>query len=272
MGTLRTSELVSIAYFLAVALMAWRRSVRPAVRIGTSAVALIVAAAVYAVALTGTGPPRGWVAVRDWLPVALLLLSYWLPAALVSGPLLSFERWLLAVDRRVLASRPGRALTCAPRAARELLEAGYLAVYPMVPLGFALLAAAGLRGHADRFWTTVLAAEYLCYFLLPLLPSRPPRDIEGFAAYGGKHSTVRRLNLAILGRASNRWNTFPSGHVAGAAACALAILPLMPAAGAALLALSVLIAAGSVAGRYHYAADAVAGALVAGLVALLLAV
>jgi membrane-associated phospholipid phosphatase len=74
---------------------------------------------------------------------------------------------------------------------------------------------------------------------------------------------MRRLNTWILEGASNGWNTFPSGHVAGSLACGLAVAPRLPAAGAALMVIAGLIAVASVAGRYHYAADAAAGVLLA---------
>jgi membrane-associated phospholipid phosphatase len=266
----RTSELISVAYFVVLAASAFAARRRP-FSLRTGAAACGVAAAVIAAAWLGGEDEEAWTAAfRDWLPLVLLLLSYWLPAALVSAPRVSLERRLLAFDARLLRLLP-RPFCAPPRALRELLEVAYLAVYPMVPAAFGLLLAAGLGAHADRFWTTVLASEYACYILLPLLPTRPPRDVERTEAYGGRPTTIRRLNLFVLGRASNRWNTFPSGHVAGAAACALAVLPLLPATGGVLLALAALIAVGSVAGRYHYAADALAGLVVAGLAALLLA-
>ena len=71
------------------------------------------------------------------------------------------------------------------------------------------------------------------------------------------------MNLAVLNRASVQWNTFPSGHTAASLATALVVWSYMPAAGIVLAVLAVSIAAGSVAGRYHYAADAVAGAIAA---------
>ena len=272
MGALRTSELVSVAYFLLIAVMASTRPVPRAVRLRTGGLALAVAVSVVlAAGAAGGDASVAGAAIRDWLPLPLLLVSYWLPSALVTAPRLAFERSLLAIDRRLLGSAAGRAVTRAPRPVREVLELGYLAVYPMVPLAFALLLGGGFRSSADRFWSTVLTAEYLCYILLPLLPTRPPREIDRDSAYGGRGSAVRCLNLRILDRASNRWNTFPSGHVAGAAACALAVLPLLPGAGAALRALTALIAVGSIAGRYHYAADAASGLVVAGVAFLLFA-
>ena len=71
------------------------------------------------------------------------------------------------------------------------------------------------------------------------------------------------MNLAVLDRASVQWNTFPSGHTAASVATALAVASDMPLAGVVLGVVAVSIAAGSVVGRYHYAADALAGVAVA---------
>jgi membrane-associated phospholipid phosphatase len=88
-----------------------------------------------------------------------------------------------------------------------------------------------------------------------LLEARPPaRAIDG---------PLRRFNQAIAARGSIHANTIPSGHAAGAFACALAIGEALPIAGALFAALAVSIAAASVLGRYHYAADAVLGFAVA---------
>jgi len=55
-------------------------------------------------------------------------------------------------------------------------------------------------------------------------------------------------------------NTFPSGHAAASIAIALAVGSHVLFAGAVLGIVAVSIAAGSVIGRYHYAADVIAGA------------
>jgi len=63
----------------------------------------------------------------------------------------------------------------------------------------------------------------------------------------------------VLGRASIQSNTFPSAHVAGAIAAALAVAPRLPAIGAALGVIATGITIGSVLRRYHYAVDAIGG-------------
>jgi membrane-associated phospholipid phosphatase len=149
----------------------------------------------------------------------------------------------------------------APRVLVEYLELSYLLCYAVVPAGFAWLILAGFADQASRFWSVVLLAAFLCYGVLPWLPTRAPRALEG--ERGAWRSAVRRMNLAVLGRASVQWNTFPSGHTAASLATALALGSVAPVAGVVFGIVAVSIAAGSVAGRYHYAADAIAGALVA---------
>jgi hypothetical protein len=261
---LRVSEIVSMAYFGALAGAAWLRPVGRATR----AILTLLASGVAAATVLLAAFEPSWLAgvARDWLPLALLPIAYWTPSALITRAAPDFERWLLRGDRWFFATGAGDALRHAPRPLQELLEASYVLVYPMVPAGLGWLAAEGLRAEADRFWTVVLVSEYACYALLPVLPSRPPRASEPALGIPVVPSLVRRLNLFILGLASNHWNTFPSGHVAGAWATALAVGSVLPAAGCMLAALAAGITLGSVSGRYHYVADAAAGLLVAVLV------
>ena len=74
---------------------------------------------------------------------------------------------------------------------------------------------------------------------------------------------IRRFNLAVLRHVSTGVNTLPSGHVAASVAAALAVAPVIPAAGAVAVVLALSIALASVLGRYHYAVDAILGAVVA---------
>ncbi len=196
------------------------------------------------------------------MPFVYLLVGYWLPALLVSTPDARLEQWLLDVDRQLFGTDGLRAFEQrGPRALVEYLELAYLLCYAVVPAGYAWLLAAGYHHEANRFWSIVLLAAFLCYGMLPWLPTRAPRALESDRPRG--RSTVRQLNLAVLSRGSVQWNTFPSGHTAASIATALAVGTHVPAAGVVLGAIAVSIAIGSVVGRYHYAADAIAGVLVA---------
>ena len=204
-----------------------------------------------------------FVGMRHVMPLVYLLVGYWLPALLVRTPNLRFERRLLETDRTLfgidgLATFERRA----PRLLVEYLELAYLLCYAVVPAGDAVLVASGHdRDMLDRFWSCVLLASFICYGLLPWLPTRAPRAVG--PQRETPRSSIRRLNLAVLNRASVQWNTFPSGHTAASLATALAVGAYLPAAGVVLGVVAFSIAAGSVVGRYHYAADAVAGAVAA---------
>lgn len=249
---LRWSEWITIAYFVYLATAA---AVFPGgQRRRVVAVAVAVVSAVLAISRFST-----LAVLRDWMPLAYVVLGYWLPALLVTNTTSVFERTLLELDRRWLGAQG--AMTIRERAPRPMIEAfelAYLFCYPMVPIGFGSLYAAGLRDETDKFWTAVVLAVFGCYGVLPWLPTRPPRAIEGEPASPG---VIRRLNLQMLGRASIQLNTFPSGHAAASAATALAVGARLPAVGLALGLLAAGIAVGSVVGRYHYAADALAGVL-----------
>lgn len=239
-------EIVAAAYFAYLAGMAIaRRKLRPAVLALAPLVCVL------------------FVGMQYILPLVYLLVGYWLPALLVRTPNRRFERRLLDVDHTLfgidgLATFEQRA----PRLLVEYLELSYLLCYAVVPAGYAVLVASGHEGYAlDRFWSCVLLASFICYGLLPWLPTRAPRAVE--ATRGTARSSIRQVNLAVLNRASVQWNTFPSGHTAASLATALAVGAYMPAAGIVLGVVAFSIAAGSVVGRYHYAADALAGAVAA---------
>ena len=255
---LRASEWITVAYF---AYLAGAAAVVPRIgrqprrrAIGT---ALAVVIAVLTVAAFGTRATL-W---RDWMPLIYILIGYWLPALLVTGTNQEFERTLLTFDRWLGIENATTISQRAPRGVIELLELAYLCCSPMIPFGLRLLVLAGLREESDRFWTAVLLAVFGCYGVLPWLPTRPPRAIEGASMRSS--GLVRRVNERVLGLASIQLNTFPSGHAAASLATALAVGARLPLVGLPLGLLALAIAIGSVAGRYHYAADALAGVAVA---------
>ena len=256
---LRISERIVLGFFLYLAAVALfmrlpaDRKRRVIVR------AILISAFILAMAV-----PGGSVAAsaREWLPPIYLPLGYWLPAHLVKCTSPRLEGMLLEFDRRVFgANGLARVVNRAPRLLIELLELAYLFCYPVVPLGFAWLVLGGFPQEGDRFWTAVLLAGFSCYGLLPWFPTRAPRAIEETPAR--TRSSIRPLNLRVLDRASVQLNTFPSGHTAASLATALVVGAHLPLAGAVLGAIALSIAVGSVVGRYHYAADAIAGAAVA---------
>ena len=124
------------------------------------------------------------------MPLVYLLIGYWLPALIVREPNVRFEQRLLDFDRRLFGPDGlARFERSAPRAVIEYLELAYLLCYAVVPAGYACLLLAGHGGDAiDRFWSIVLLASFLCYGLLPWIPTRAPRAIEPAAAQGARRS------------------------------------------------------------------------------------
>jgi membrane-associated phospholipid phosphatase len=243
-------EWMVAAYFTALMLAAWLLPLRRRPRLQATAVAAAVLLAVFGLA------PSAPQMFRDWAPVAYLIAGYWMPALLVTpAPGGRFEEWLRETDARFR-----RVLPEVPRTLRPVAELGYLLCYPMVPLSFAIVWLNGAPGDVQRFWLAVLLAGYVCYVTLPWLVSRPPRLHPGQVARPG---ALEQLNAQVLGRVSHRLNTFPSGHVAVAAAAAASVAAVSVPAGAVLAGIVAAISVGAAAGGYHYAIDVVSGLAVA---------
>jgi membrane-associated phospholipid phosphatase len=257
-------EWLAIAYYLYLIGTALAMPALPAhLRTRVSSLALLLIALIAILAVADASLTR---AARSWLPLLYLVAGYWLPAQLVVRTNPAFEQTLMRLDRQWFGPR-GLATfrERAPKNVVDAFELAYLACYPLVPLGFiSLVAMRYAPADADRFWTTVLGAALPCYGTLPWLPSRPPRAIE--IATHDASSSIRNLNVRVLRDVSVGWNTFPSGHAAASIATALAVGVHLPRVGLVFGGVAAGICIGSVVGRYHYAADAVAGALVAGLV------
>ena len=202
--------------------------------------------------------------VRDWMPAVQILIAYWISGAFVGLPMPKAEAWLAKWDRW-LFDRAGvtRIAARAPRLILEALEAAYLSVYLVVPLGFAIVWFGAPDLDVRRYWTVVVASEVICYAMLPWIRTRPPRAIGDHLGIDAREVALRRVNLQVLHRGSIHANTVPSGHAAGALATALMVMEYMPIAGMVFLALAFAIMTGSIVGRYHYAMDSVLGALVA---------
>lgn len=258
---------IALAYAWYLAATAWSMRRFAAVRPGVlaAAVSVTVVAIVVDAGHVALPPPA-----RLWAPLPLLLAGYWLSGLFFVRPMPGVERWLLAMDERVLARSGWSRWGPRHRAVGRGLELGYLLVYVVVPAGAAVVGVAGAPAAIERFWTIVLLAAFACYGVLPWVQTRPPRAL---APGEGPPSALRQLNLAILERGSIQANTIPSGHTASAVAVALAVGLTAPVAGALFLVLAAIITAATVAGRYHFVLDAVLGVAVGaaafGLIALI---
>jgi membrane-associated phospholipid phosphatase len=255
----RVSEWVAVVYFGYLLLVAairppWPRRFAAAVW-STLTVALVVA--------VGSLPDaRLTRIVRDWAPAVSLVSGYWVSGMYFVAPMPDVERRLLTFDEWLLGDRGGaRVIDRIPSFVLELLEFAYFGCFLFVPGAFLTLVWLGYASVADRFWTLVLLGELGSFGMLPWIQTRPPRTLETDGAIDRRPLLLRRLNRFMVRTTSIQVNTFPSGHVAGSLATAIAVSEVLPSLAPWMLGAAILISVATVIGRYHYAADAVAGAL-----------
>jgi membrane-associated phospholipid phosphatase len=203
----------------------------------------------------------GSIVVREWLmPPVLLLVGYWTSGQFFAAPMTGIERALTVFDRSFGVDA---AIRATPRWLQTVLEAAYAGVYLLVPAALLIRFATLADGQPDEFWTVVLVTDFICFGCLPWIQTRPPRAIVVRAPW---RSGVRSLNEQLLAKTSIQHNTFPSGHAAEALACLLLVAAAPGPIVAAVAVAALLVSTGAVLGRYHYAADALAGWIVAAVV------
>jgi membrane-associated phospholipid phosphatase len=262
---IRRSEWVLIAYFIYAAVLAFYR-------VGTfpnrAAIALIVPVALVVLAYADTRSRSNvWSIVRDWLPAALVLTAYWTIDWVTRPPgdrelehaLIGWDRWLLNDwGLREAIERSGPVVP-------HVLECAYLLLYAVLPVSIAGFYLCHRRRSLDDFLFPFLLGTLTTYALLPHFPTEGPR----FAFPGDdlplEISIVRRFNMWILKHGDIHSSVFPSGHVAVGFSAAFAMrlaLPQRPALASTLFTIAVLVWVGTIYGRYHYAADGLAGLIV----------
>jgi membrane-associated phospholipid phosphatase len=254
---MRLWEAASITFFLALVIVS-----PVALRSGFGRFAKVVAGALagllitFAIAAIPYAP-----ALHDWFgPPALLLMGYWISGWLFVAPRTGQEQILLRIDERLDILPVARRL---PRVLVELLEASYVGIYPLIPIALLVHLTLTPDPDAERFWSVLLITDYICFIALACVQTRPPRAFERVAPW---QSSVRPFNMRLVGAASIQVNTFPSGHAAEALAAALLVTGAPLPVVIVMWLNAVAVSAAAVLGRYHYAADALAGWAVAFLV------
>jgi len=268
MQQLRAAEWINVLAFSVYSVLAWSRGKLDRTRrlritaLGVAGLALTFFAAVI---LPRFVSPLAASVTRDWIPYLLLLMFYWQGGWFVTRADVAFEARLQRWDATLVIPAlewcshhtPGKWIL-------SYLEVAYMFCYASMPLGLAALYLLRQGAQAGHFWTVVLLATYPSYGMLPFIPTRPPRALAEKWPVRPSSTGIREWNLWILQHASIHANTFPSGHVATSFACALVLLRFAPLwLGLVFLWIAISIALGAVAGRYHYAADAILAASIA---------
>ncbi len=215
-------------------------------------------------------------ATRDWFPCVLIPLAYRESGLFFTpDPTHRLDHLFIGWDNALLQnSWVSHGLSLGSGWLQPYLEFSYMLCYPLVPLGLLSLILGRQQGSLkrsklsgadatiDRFWTAVLLAVLTCYVLYPFFPLTPPRVLFHNLGDPVTQSALRKLNLWLLRRNGDQASLFPSGHVAGVTATALAVRAALPRVGWVFLVAAASVTAATVIGRYHYAADAAAGVLV----------
>jgi membrane-associated phospholipid phosphatase len=124
----------------------------------------------------------------------------------------------------------------------------------------------------NRLLFVYLLGTLLSYALFPYFPSDPPRVVFGGSDMPNVMTPLRQLNLWIVNGYGIHSSVFPSAHVSSAFSAAWALLLALPSKkrfGWGMLIYAVSVSIATVYGRYHYAADVIAGfgvSLIAGAV------
>jgi membrane-associated phospholipid phosphatase len=148
----------------------------------------------------------------------------------------------------------------------ELFEFGYFSFYWMLPVVGIVLYAQGWKKDAPsqrpfRLWMDALAVGYVaCFTFYLLFPTEGPAHTLGRSA-SQVSGPFRWLVLLVQRYGGVHGNAFPSAHIMAAAISLLAALRWAPRLGWWLIIPFVLMCIGAVYDMYHYASDAVAGAL-----------
>jgi len=216
-----------------------------------------------------------FVAAADLFPAVLVLAAYRESGMLLTpDPSHQLDLVFIHGDRVLLQNQFVQvALRWGAPWVQRYLELAYLLCYPLVPLGVGAIHLAIQRSAptdsiaqskraVDDFWATVLLATLFCYVVYPFFPLTPPRVLFGDVPGPHVEPLLRQWNFWLLDHYSVQACIFPSGHVAAVTAVALAVRKHAPRFGPLFVFLAASVAAATVYGRYHYAADAIAGALV----------
>lgn len=267
---MRIAEWIQGGFAVLLAAAAWVVPLPAARRRRITLLAVVVVAALaFAYSTAWWLPAASSAALRDWLPVGLMLVPYWQTGQFFTGPNLKIQNWLMELDRRWLERTSQRMGTARTRLGM-VFEVAYVFCYPFVPLGLGTLYIAGLRYRVDEYWFVVLMSTYICYAITPFFPAMPPRDVAAWTP--PPTAQVRGREKANKGQVFNRWIqewgsihaiSFPSAHVASTLAVSLVLTRHLHVVGICFLLVAGCIAVAAVAGRYHYTLDVLLGAAVA---------
>jgi membrane-associated phospholipid phosphatase len=218
---------------------------------------------------------EGFSIARDWVALALVFIAYrtldlFSPAHYQHSLELAWQQ----ADHLLLHGwRLRSAIEYWAPVIPDYLEICYLLTSGAGCYALAVLYLYRKRNRGDQFLLVYLLGALISYALVPFLRLEPPRVAFPTADLPGISTAIRTLNLVVLSGAGIHSGVFPSAHVSSTFAAAWGMFYALPERkryGWIFLVYAASVAIATVYGRYHYAADALAGIAVS-IVAILAA-
>lgn len=236
---------------------------------GAGAILPVHVALVGVLAVSFRRQGRGWEAVGDLLPLALIPLLYAeLPYLMAAFGAEFHDAAVQLWELAIFGGQPARTLAAAlpSRWISEPLHGAYFSYYAMIYAPLSYLYARGNRDGFRQSAAAVMATFAICFAIFAIFPVEGPRYLWK-PPDAMPNGPMRSIVLAVLERGSSRGAAFPSSHMAVAVAQSImAIRWRVP--GRWLIAIATLmLGLGAVYGGFHYAVDMVVGAAVGVLVA-----
>jgi membrane-associated phospholipid phosphatase len=214
---------------------------------------------------------------RERGPRVLRFLSHWYPLALFGfffeeiGHIVHavfpgwFDAWLIAADYALFGAHPTVWIEeHSGYWMNEYMQLAYTTYLPLLPLFGAYLWVRGRREGFGIYIVSMCAAYYLCYVIFLFFPIEGPHHtlahLQQVELNGGVFTAIINW-IEKHGRVHG--GAFPSTHVAGAVVVLISAYRFARRLGYALTPLVVSICISTVYGRYHYAVDVLAGAIMA---------
>lgn len=259
---LRASERLLLVYFAYVAFLSFFFPGRPVLGYKPVYAMTVMGLGILALARVAENSRyRIFTWLRDWMPLAYTLaafreMDWFTPAHYVLG----WERAWMGQDQWLLTQAGlARVVEGLGPVGPAYLELCYLLVYTIGPFCVVTLWLTHRRPLVDRWTVVYLAGTLSAYGLFPFFPSLPPRILAEPVVM---MTWFRRANLWLLDSATIHSSVFPSAHVSSAFSAAwglFAVLPDRREFGWGMLFYACSVSISTIYGRYHYAADVIAG-------------